>query len=343
MLAAPSLAALVRAWDGRPFRSSYSVTHSLAGVGLRVEADDGALLERLASTLGTPDSAAPAMLTARVRTFEADGWGHVRLSSARSWDAADLLLGLDSPAFPFERVTADPDWLCLGFRGEIEPLFAFHGADCVFRLDDGPRWRTAVALFLLHRLLRLRPDALFFHAASVAVHGQGALLIGPKGSGKSTTALALCARGHSLLGDETACYLRQTRVILPMRRPVGIKPGPRSRRVTTALQRVFPSDDGVIRLDVSALFPQAPPPAPAALHSILFLRGFERVPRLEAIEAGREELSALQPLACSLVEAPPARRVFEMVQLFDGLRVFHLYPGDPDETAAVLEPALIRA
>lgn len=342
VLAPAALDRQVRAWEDRPSRSQLNASYTLAGVALRVETDDSVLLERLASTLGSPSEGAPVALTATVRTLEADGWGYVRLESSRSWDAADLLLGLASPQFPFERVPGDTSWLCLAFRGESEPLLAFRGAECLFRLDEGARWRTAVALFLFHRLLRLRPDALFFHAASVAVDGRGALLVGPKGSGKSTTALALVACGHALLGDETACYVPAGRTLLPMRRPVGIKPGPQSRAVVAALRGVPPQHDGLIRVDVSALLPVAAA-QPSPLRSVVFLYGFAPVPRLETIEAGREELASLQPLACSLVDAPPAQRVFEMVRLFEGLRVYRLYPGDPDETAAVLTPALGRA
>ncbi|HET9317333.1 MAG TPA: hypothetical protein VFQ51_17210, partial [Vicinamibacteria bacterium] len=233
----------------------------------------------------------------------------------------------------------DPGWLCLAFRGQASPALAFRGPDCVFRLED--RWRTAVALFLFHRLLRMRPEALFFHAATVAVAGRGALLVGPKGSGKSTTALALAARGHALLGDETACYLPAPRTVLPMRRPVGIKPGPRARAVAEGIARagLVPQEDGILRADVAALLPAGAVSA-VPLRSVVFLRGFAPAPQIAPIPAGREELAALQPLACSLVDASPARRVFEMVRLFEGLRVYRLHPADPDETASVLEGVL---
>jgi hypothetical protein len=336
VLAAAALDPLVQAWDRRPLRLSHVATHSLAGVSLQVRSDDAPLLDRLAATLGSPTESAAPTLTASVRVDESASHGHVRLESARSWDAADLLLGLSSPEFPFVEVAFDPGWLCLAFRGQSEPALAFRGPDCLFRLDD--RWRTAVALFLFHRLLRLRPDALFFHAATVAVAGRGALLVGPKGGGKSTTALALAARGHALLGDETACYLPADRTVLPMRRPVGVKPGPRARAVAEGLARagLAPQEAGILRADVSALLP-AVEAAPVPLRSVVFLRGFAPAPDIAPLEAGREELAALQPLACSLVDASPARRVFEMVRLFEGLSVFRLRPGDPDETAAVLE------
>jgi hypothetical protein len=126
-----------------------------------------------------------------------------------------------------------------------------------------------------------------------------------------------------------------------MRRPVGIKPGPRSRAVAEGIARagLAPQEDGILRADVDALL-ETPEPSPAPLRSVVFLRGFAPAPVIEPIEAGREELAALQPLACSLVDAPPARRVFEMVRLFEGLRVWRLQPGDPDETAAALERVL---
>jgi hypothetical protein len=339
VLAAAALDPLVRAWDLRPLPTSYVATYGLADVFLQVRSDDARLLDRLAATLGLPVQADRPALTASVRVDEAAGCGHVRLESERSWDAADLLLGLRSPEFPFEETAGDPGWLCLAFRGQTAPALAFRGAHCVFRLED--RWRTAVALFLFHRLLRMRPEALFFHAATVAVEGRGALIVGPKGSGKSTTALALAARGHALLGDETACYLPADRTVLPMRRPVGIKPGPRARAVAEGITRagLAPQEDGILRADVTALLPAGAATA-VPLRSLVFLRGFAPAPGVAAIEAGREELAALQPLACSLVDASPARRVFEMVRLFEGLRVFRLHPADPDGTAAALEPFL---
>lgn len=339
VLAAAALGPLVQAWEQRPHTPSSAATYRLADVSLRVRSDDAELLDRLAATLGSPVEATDPSLRATVRVDAAASWGHVRLESDRSWDAADLLLGLQSPEFPFQQVATDPGWLALAFRGQDAPALAFHGPDCVFRLEG--RWRTAVALFLFHRLLRMRPAALFFHAATVAVEGRGALLVGPKGSGKSTTALALAARGHVLLGDETACYLPSARTVLPMRRPVGVKPGPRARAVAAGIERagLVPQEDGILRADVGALL--ATPEASAVpLRSVLFLRGFAPAPGIAPITAGREELAALQPLACSLVDAPPSRRVFEMVRLFEGLRVFRLHPGDPDETAAALERVL---
>jgi hypothetical protein len=40
------------------------------------------------------------------------------------------------------------------------------------------------------------------HASAVAVHGKVVAFIGDKGAGKSSTAAALCARGHALVSDD---------------------------------------------------------------------------------------------------------------------------------------------
>src|SRR5437773_139224 len=82
------------------------------------------------------------------------------------------------------------------------PAFAFRGNDCLFGLDSP--WQRSINWFTHWRLLRVRGDAIFFHASAVGIGGEGTMFVGPKGGGKSTTSLALAARGHNLLSDETA-------------------------------------------------------------------------------------------------------------------------------------------
>lgn len=50
-------------------------------------------------------------------------------------------------------------------------------------------------------LLRLR-GVTALHASAVAIDGAAVALVGPAGAGKSTTAAALAARGHPLVGDD---------------------------------------------------------------------------------------------------------------------------------------------
>lgn len=316
----------------------------LAGIPLLLETEDEALLQAVASVLGVsvPSPHSRPGLRARVEGPGADGRGRLTLTSDEplALDASDLRLGLESPEFPFEpRAHEDPEVLALAFRGEAEPVLVCRGTEVGFRAVPG--WRKALAFLLLHRLVRQRGDALFFHAASVGVQGRGALLVGPKGAGKSTLALALAARGHDFLGDETACYLPASGTIIPLRRPVAIKPGPRAQAVDEALARLkaLPEPDGIVRMDVDELL-RVSPAEPLPLRAILFLDGFGAAPRMEPATPGRDDLARLQPLSSSLVAAPRAQRVFEMARMLAGVRVFRVGHGQPDATAESVARAL---
>jgi hypothetical protein len=330
----------VLAAGGAPRPAPFSF--SFAGVPLVLETQDEALVRAVASALGEPAAPNPTPAALRVALEEPgpDGWGRLRLSAG---DDADLRLGLESPEFPFQqRAHEDPESLALAFWGDADPVLVCRGTDV--RVRAAPGWRKAVAFLLLHRLARLRADAVFFHAAAVGIHGRGALLVGPKGAGKSTLALALAARGHEFLGDETACYLPADGTIIPLRRPVGIKPGPRARAVDDAIARIQPraEADGIVRMDVGALLNVAPARA-LPLRAVLFLEGFGPDPRLEPAAPGRDDLARLQPFSSSLVAAPRAQRVFEMARLLGAARVFRLRHGEPDATAAAVAGALEAA
>lgn len=317
----------------------------LGGVLLGVETDDPGLLGELASILGrpTPEAAprAERRFAASVRTRGGpESFGHLRLEmGTEALSPADFLLGFASPEFPFHLLESTPPWTEVAFREESVPLFALRDEHCLFRRVT--EWRKAVALFLFQRLMRIRNDAIFFHAASVVIRGRGVLFVGPKGAGKSTLALSLAGRGYDLLGDENACYLPAKGEILPFRRPVGIKPGPRSMAVDKALARIGrdPDRDGMMRIDVTDLFP-GPAPAPALLGAVVFLEGFAETARLQRIEATRDELGRMQPVGSSLVNASATERVFQMVRMLAGARVYALSPGGPDETAEAVEEEL---
>lgn len=315
----------------------------LGAACLRVASDDPPLLQELSLTFGKPETGMPRetpfWLSASVLAGGGeDGFGRVVLE-AQSGDllsAADFLLGMTGPDFPFMLLPSPPPWTHMALAGESEPFFSLNGADCRVRLASG--WRKAVALLLLHRLMRVQRDAIFFHAASLAIEGRAVLLVGPKGTGKSTLALALAARGHGLLGDEHACYRPSGREILPFRRPVGIKPGPRAAGVEQALRRLglCPERDGMMRIDVETLFPGACA-VPTPLAAVVYLEGFGDEARLTRVEPGREELGRLQVVASSLVNAERTRRVFQMAQMLAAARVFRLKAGGPDASAERIE------
>jgi len=141
-----------------------------------------------------------------------------------------------------------------------------------------------------------------------------------------------------------AGYVPERGELIPFRRPVGIKPGPRASAVEQGLapgvaERI--ERDGFLRVDIDTLFPVEPPQA-LPLRRIVFLRGFEERPALARIIPGTAEISELQPLMSSFLNASHSRRVFELVRLLATAKVYELHPGAPDETALFLEEAFAR-
>jgi hypothetical protein len=234
---------------------------------------------------------------------------------------------------------ADAGWKSVAFRDSDVPMFAFRDRDCIFAL--GEKWRLSIVWFLFWRLLRMRSDAIFFHASALGINGEGTIFVGPSGGGKSTTSLALAARGHNFLSDEVAGYLPARGELIPFRRPVGIKPGPRATAVENGLPATAAAQierEGFFRVDVDTIFPTMPA-QPVPLRRVVFLRGFAERPRLERIKPGRAEIVELQPLMSSFLNASHSRRIFELTRLLGSAKVYQLYPGDPDETAIYLEEA----
>jgi hypothetical protein len=315
-------------------------------VELRLATDDEALLDEFASIFGGDEPAAGAPRASFSATVEAgpstEQRGRLKVVGDGLADPAAFLLGFSSPTIPM-RALESPDSaeVRVGLGDDPDPIFVFRADDCLFRKVS--RWRRIVSHFLFLRLLRMRADLLFFHAASVGIAGKGLLLVGPKGAGKSTLSSGLAARGHDFLGDETAAFEPASRRLLPFRRPLGIKPGPRASAIGRALESAADSrdEDGMLRVRIESLVP-GPAPTPVPLRAVVFLAGFASKPALTKVEAGREELAQMQPLASSLAGGTATRSVFEMIRLLGSVACHRLVAGDPDETITLLEEAFTR-
>jgi len=268
------------------------------------------------------------------------GWFRMSGRDQLPFDGMEFHYAIQEERGFFKLLPTDEEgWTIVAFRDQDVPMFAWRGRDCIFHL--GPKWRLSIVWFLHWRLLRMRPDVIFFHASALGIFGEGTIFVGPSGGGKSTTSMALAARGHNFLSDEVGAYVPETGQLIPFRRPVGIKPGPRA----TAVQRGLPSSanaridsEGFYRVDVDTIFKTEPPKA-LPLRRIVFLRGFADHPSLERIKPGREELVELQPLMSSFLNASHSRRIFDLTKLLASAKVYKLHPGRPDETAAYLEEA----
>jgi hypothetical protein len=230
-------------------------------------------------------------------------------------------------------------WRLFGAAGE----FAFSGPHLL--ADRRTVWQGFVGNLAVNRLLRLQREVVFFHAAATLAGDQGVMLMGPKGSGKTTLSLALAARGHAFLGDELIGIRLRTGELVPVRRSATIKPGPAAAAVAAALQRVtvaterFPDGSVRRRVPASRLLPTATSQAsrlPSRLTTLMFLEPFAAAPRLQRFHPTPQDVRRLTPLAASLWGIAPERRAMDLVSLLTQVSCYLLRPGAPEETAALI-------
>jgi len=323
----------------------WSSRASLAERSVAIDSDDEELFDDFFAAFGgSPRIAlhAPApdaFISATVVTGDGE-FGSLRLlKDGRPHPVSDGFFGLSLPDCPFESRESG-SWTEVSLPGDA-PLFIFRDDICLFRKSH-EEWRSKLLSVLYRGSLRLRDDLIFFHASALSVCERGVMIVGRKMSGKSTTSLALAARGHEILADSCACYEPSTGRLIPFRRPVGIREGARSRAVDEALVR---SDvrgvqrDRSFRVDLSTLLPRKES-GPVCADAIFFLKGFEPATRIEALKNDASELPNLRPIGSSLENAPHTRRVFELIRLLSRARLYGLFPGHPDEAASKIEETL---
>jgi hypothetical protein len=347
-----SLEALLTQLQSREWAATSSMQAEMADRLITADCDDESFAELFFMTFGGT-SGAPGSPAAKNPAIPSDlhldisskghpdyGWFRMSGRDELPFDGMEFHYAIQEERGFFKLLpTDDEGWTSVAFRDSDVPMFAWRDRDCIFSL--GPKWRHSIVWFLHWRLLRMRPDVIFFHSSALGIFGEGTIFVGPSGGGKSTTSMALAARGHNFLSDEVGAYVPATGELIPFRRPVGIKPGPRA----TAVERGLPASaneqierEGFYRVDVDTIFASEPARA-LPLRRIVFLRGFADRPALERIKPGREELVELQPLMSSFLNASHSRRIFELTRLLASAKVYQLHPGNPDETALYLEEA----
>jgi len=330
----------------------FSMQATMADRRITIDSDDPSLGPDFFMMFGGATSAAPAPsatissipsdihLDVRARVRSDFGWFRLSGRNELPFDGCEFDYAINEVRGNFATFPVDDaGWKSVAFRGSDVPMFVFRDRDCLFSL--GPKWRLSIVWFLFWRLLRTRSDAIFFHSSALGIFGEGTIFVGPSGGGKSTISLALAARDHNFLSDEVAGYLPDRGELIPFRRPVGIKPGPRAIAVEKSLPAtaaVQIEREGFFRVDIDTIFRTQPAQA-VPLRRIVFLRGFAERPCLERIKPGRAEIVELQPLMSSFLNAPHSRRIFELTRLLGTAKVYQLHPGDPDETALYLEEA----
>lgn len=285
-----------------------------------------------------PDGA--VIVRCRVYGDEAEEFGLVSVDDGDVVDQADFVLGVFPDRGYRELDPLTPGWRRIALGEADSGSVALSGDHILF--ERRSPWRALVGSVAVSRLIRLQRRHLFFHAASAGIDGRGVLFVGPKGAGKTTLSLALASRGHAFLGDEIAAVRLESCELVPVRRSLAIRNGPRAEPVTEALGRVgaltevYPDGSERLRAQPAELFPGVSPPA-LPLRAMVFLRGVADEPRLEPFTPGHEHLRDLTPMGATLWGMPPVQRAFEMLSVLTQVQCYDLFIGDADKTALLVE------
>jgi hypothetical protein len=229
------------------------------------------------------------------------------------------------------------------------PLAAGDGRRLVIDLDEAPaEFATDCVVSLLQAAQR---DLLFLHAASFGIAGAGALLVGSGQAGKSTTTLALTARGHSFLGDDVAAIRTRTREILPFPKVVSLRPGPYVRslgarlRATRHATSVGPDGQARTLVSMGDLFP-ASAGGVLPLRFVFMLDGFAAHARLTPFRPGIADVKRLKGAVSESIPSwglSPGRdlmRFLTVLNVLSGLECYLVELGSPEDSAAAIEAVM---
>ncbi len=183
------------------------------------------------------------------------------------------------------------------------------------------------------------------HAAVLVRDGQGVIFPAETGSGKTTLAATLAARGYGFYSDELAVLDQETLSVYPLPLPMSIKPGS-----VPVLVRDYPHLAGAtsyLRADGKQVRYLLPPPAtlPGADARAVPVRALV-FPSYASGQSTRFEVidpcAALQRLAMTGSSDRPLGRqdVKAMIALAEGRDSYHLVYSRLDEAVACLEAQL---
>jgi len=215
---------------------------------------------------------------------------------------------------------------------DLRPPHSLHSY--VLEFADPLAFVSSATLRTVSLLLR---DYHVFHAGAVTLNGQGIILPGAGGLGKTTLVLKLVLLGCGFLSDELACISRADGLLQPFPRRVNIRE-PSPQLLGLSLEKMptpYPvaSDAWQWSVDIEDV-------APASLssackpHHLLFLRGYGDQPRLDVL-ASSNALFQLWEHSVDPIEDPSAY-LFELAGLLKDVRCYSLVAGDPEETARLV-------
>ena len=231
------------------------------------------------------------------------------------------------------------DWLRFDQNGiqpvapsELAPPFAGESsaADCSHLL-------AFVQIALLRTIALMMPHRHLLHAAALSQSGQGLLLSGDSGRGKTLLSVALMKQGFRLLSDDVACLNLDLKQLEPFPRSLNL-----CESATPLLTPLLGSDKveqseicGTV--DIERLFPGSLGRR-CPLRHVIILGGFREVPEIKPL-AKHEALWQALKFSHSPV-SNGGRTLWDLAPLFQHAHCYVLWPGNLDPTAMLLRQHL---
>jgi hypothetical protein len=163
-------------------------------------------------------------------------------------------------------------------------------------------------------LLLAQQGRFALHSSVVAVNGAGIGLAGPRGAGKSTTALRLVQRGHQLIADDVApLRIDRRAIVTPYGRPVHVMPETADAIGLDRRAAVLPPGDSKLELP-------PPPSQMSSLDRIVVLRpepGAELAATAES-GAAAAAIVAENVYRVEILASIYAREIFEWAAVIAG-------------------------
>jgi hypothetical protein len=217
----------------------YRIVDGLLGV----DSEDVALRQRfrtLYAELQSPQPSSPDAtegLLCRIQVRDGLPVHLVTFMAPSEIAIIDFILALFPGRGYVEMDRAAAGWRSIGLAGKTSPLLTARGFEML--VDAREAWQPLVANCAINWVMQMQSRLLFFHAAAVAIGGEGVLLAGEKGAGKSTLSMALAAHGHDFFGDEIAAVRTEGFELAPFRRALSVRRGPQSQQVEDKLRSNF--------------------------------------------------------------------------------------------------------